>query len=109
MFNIAHNNMGIEADTQQKTNWIQQFILDLTECFYWVYINKEDYYLSQYVGAYIKTLGFDGIKYFSSKNESNISEIASFNYAIFNYDKCKAVSSKKYYIQKVSISAFEFN
>ena len=92
LFNIAHNNMGIEADTQHKTNWIQKFILDLAECFYSVYINKEDYYLSQYVGTYIKTLGFDGIRYFSSKNESNISESALYNYAIFNYDKCRAFS-----------------
>ncbi|MDE7439552.1 MAG: RES family NAD+ phosphorylase [Clostridia bacterium] len=109
LFNMAHTNMGIEAGTPQKTNWIQKFILDLAECFYSVHINKEDYYLSQYVGSYIKTLGFDGIRYFSSKNESNISETANFNYAILNYDKCKAVSSKKYYVAKVAINYFEFN
>jgi hypothetical protein len=51
-----------------------------------------DYIPTQYIAEYIKNIGYDGIVYRSAVANS------SKNYAIFNYEKCKAVSSSIYSI-----------
>jgi hypothetical protein len=49
-----------------------------------------DYIPTQYIAEYIKNIGYDGIVYRSAVANS------SKNYAIFNYEKCRAVSSSIY-------------
>lgn len=109
LFNMAHYNIGIEASNQKRTDWIQRFILDLAECFYSVNTKDEDYFLCQYIGKKVQSFGFDGIRYYSSKNESNISENAYYNFAIFNYQKCRPVSSTIKYIESVDVKYFQIN
>lgn len=58
--------------------------------------NEMDYRLTQYISKRIKQQGYDGISFFSSiyKGEKNV------NYAIFNFEKCKAVNSRLVYIDE---------
>lgn len=62
--------------------------------------NEPFHYLpTQYISEYIKSIGFDGIKYNSSLYRRGR------NYVIFNYDKCKAVSSKLYELDDICYDA----
>lgn len=53
------------------------------------------YIPTQYISEYIKSLGYDGIKYCSSLYPRGR------NYAIFNYDKCVPISSSLYSVEDV--------
>lgn len=53
------------------------------------------YIPTQYISEYIKSLGFDGIKYCSSLYPRGR------NYAIFNYDKCVPINSSLYSVEDV--------
>lgn len=101
LFNIACLWSGIEAGSRKRSQWINIFILRLTECFYSVLTKERNYCICQYVGNFAKKYGFDGIRYFSSKDANNMAENAGVNGAIFNYKKCKPVSSKLVYICEV--------
>lgn len=52
----------------------------------------------QFVTEYFKSLGYDGIK-FSSSLDSN-----GYNYTLFNYEKCRVISSK---LQRINAIKFE--
>jgi RES domain len=58
-----------------------------------------DYLPTQYISEYIKSIGFDGIKYNSSLYSGGK------NYVIFNYKKCKAISSKLYELTDICYEA----
>ena len=93
LFNMALWNIGIDSGNHVRDNWVDRVILDLAECFYSINTKKEDYHICQYIGQFVKSLGFDGIQYYSSKNRSNLDGNAGINYAIFNYEKCEPKSS----------------
>lgn len=59
--------------------------------------NYEDYLLMQKLSEQIAKEGIDGLSYNSSKDiteEPNNIKKYGINYAVFNYKKCKAVSSR---------------
>lgn len=58
-----------------------------------------EYLTTQYISEYIKSLGFDGIKFNSSLY------MRGQNYVIFKYDKCKAISSKLYQLEDICYDA----
>jgi hypothetical protein len=60
--------------------------------------DEKDYIFSQFVSEYIKSLGYDGVRYNSSFNLSGT------NFAIFNWDKCEAVSSYVYQVKSICMS-----
>lgn len=66
--------------------------------------NDTDYYLTQYITEKIKNSGFDGLSFHSSKyahkNALGKTEYG-YNFVIFNYDKCEAVSSKLYRVETI--------
>lgn len=64
-----------------------------------------DYLLCQYASERVKRLGFDGISYKSSvcPNAEKRKKADNINVLIFNYEKCKAVSSKLYRVEEVNI------
>ena len=66
--------------------------------------NDEDYYLTQYISEKIKNSGFDGLSFHSSKyahkNSLGMTEYG-YNFVIFNYDKCEAISSKLYRVETI--------
>lgn len=61
--------------------------------------DKKSYIPTQYISEYIKTLGFDGIRFTSSLNG------AGRNITIFNYEKCTAVGSKVYQVGDIYFEA----
>jgi len=61
--------------------------------------NKHDYIPTQYIAEYLKNLEYDGIKFNSSLHTGGC------NITIFNYHKCKAVSSKLYEIKDICIDS----
>ena len=75
--------------------------------------NQEHYKFTQYICNYIKNRGYDGVKYDSSihfidsPNSSGNKE-NSYNYAIFNYEKCRAISSSLYLVRNVSVTVEPF-
>lgn len=79
--------------------WKRNFVLALARLYNRHYGDARDYILCQYISEFVKNIGFDGIAFRSSK----VIEDRKFlkrdrNYTIFNYQKCKPISSKLYYI-----------
>lgn len=54
------------------------------------------YTFTQVISSLIKQKGYDGIRYSSCQNLSKL------NYAIFNYNKCKPVSSDVFEVESIS-------
>ncbi len=61
--------------------------------------NKDVYIVTQIIAEYIKSIGYDGIKYNSSLHKGGI------NYTIFNYQKCESISSQDFRIEDFKITA----
>lgn len=61
--------------------------------------NKKNYIPIQYVAEFIKSLGFEGIKFNSSLHGRGR------NLTIFNYEKCSPIGSKLYKIEDVCFEA----
>ena len=55
-----------------------------------------DYLPTQYISDYVKSLGYDDIKY-----KSTLSEEGN-NYAVFYDEKCKCINKKVFYIDNLS-------
>lgn len=55
-----------------------------------------DYIPTQYISDYIKSLGYDGIKYKSTLNADGI------NYAIFNTEKFECINKKQVNVENIS-------
>lgn len=81
-------------------------ILYLQHLFSLPYKEDGDYLLTQYISERIKSAGIDGVSFKSSKytfeNAQGIRE-HGVNYVIFNYNKCKAVSSKLYRVKSIAM------
>lgn len=60
--------------------------------------NEDDYIFSQFLSEYIKSLGYDGIRYNSAQNKSGA------NFTIFNFNKCEAIASSVYEIKSICMS-----
>lgn len=70
--------------------------------------NSKYYKFTQYICGYIKDKGYDGVKYNSSIHFEGVPNLGgdkenSYNYAIFNYEKCRVISSSLYLIRNVLI------
>lgn len=61
--------------------------------------NPDDYIPSQIIAEYIKSLGYDGIRYNSSLHSGGV------NLTIFNHEKCEAISSQDFRIENIKITA----
>ena len=61
-------------------------------------LEKPDVYIyTQVICDFIKEKGYDGVIYSSCQNVSGV------NYAIFNYKKCKAISSEVYSVKSLHV------
>ena len=79
--------------------WQRHLVLALARLFNRHYGNSRDYILCQYISEFVKNIGFDSIAFRSSKVIENRKFFKrDRNYIIFNYQKCKPISSKLYYI-----------
>lgn len=81
-------------------------ILYLQHLFSLPYKEEGDYLLTQYISEKIKSAGMDGLSFESSKYACEGAQGVrkrGVNYVIFNYDKCKAVSSKLYRVKSIDM------
>ena len=102
LIDLTKNTSAIEAETIEKTNWINRFVLELTLLFQAPYSVIGNYYLCQYISEYAKNWNLNGIMY----RASHVQELGTpngINFTIFDPTKCKVVSSKLYQITKMSI------
>lgn len=61
--------------------------------------NPDDYIPSQIISEYIKSLGYDGIRFSSSLHNDGI------NLTIYNYKKCEPISSREIKIENIKLDA----
>lgn len=66
---------------------------------------EDDYYLPRYIARKCKDYGFDGLIYKSRFSRDPKLFKDGVNYAIFSYEKCKAISSKLYFVRSFNIDA----
>lgn len=59
----------------------------------------DDYIPTQVIAEYIKSLGYDGIRFNSSLHSGGV------NLTIFNYEKCEAISSQDFRIENLKLTA----
>ena len=59
----------------------------------------DDYIPTQIIAEYIKSLGYDGIRFNSSLYSNGV------NLTIFNYDICEAISSQDFRIENIKLTA----
>lgn len=85
--------------TESKTLEDMLLLCIMTDFAQPININKHEYIPTQYIAEYLKNLGYDGIRFNSSLHK------CGFNITIFNYYKCKAISSKLYRITNFCIES----
>lgn len=102
VFDITTRFSTIYADNEEKEKWINTFPFALGALFQKPYIETGDYYLCQYICEYLKNWGLDGIKFRSSMHRNT--SAGRVNFTFFEPEKCRAISSKLYYIDGMSIS-----
>lgn len=61
--------------------------------------NSDDYIPTQVIAEYIRSLGYDGIRFNSSIHSGGV------NLTIFNYKKCEAISSQDFRIEDIKLTA----
>ena len=61
--------------------------------------NTDDYLPTQVIAEYVRSLGYDGIRFNSSLHYGGV------NLTIFNHEKCEAVSSQDFRIEEMKITA----
>ena len=61
--------------------------------------NADDYIPTQVIAEFIKSLGYDGIRFNSSIHSGGV------NLTIFNYEKCEAISSQDFRIENIKLTA----
>ena len=61
--------------------------------------NADDYIPTQVIAEYIKSLGYDGIRFNSSLHYGGV------NLTIFNYEKCEAISSQDFRLEDIKLTA----
>ncbi len=100
---LSKNYSIIDADSEDKSNWINFFVLDLAGFFQKPYVDNGSYYFCQYVSEYLKNWGFDGIAFRSSMAQTDFGAVGV-NYTFFNYEKCEVVSSKLYHVIRIEVT-----
>lgn len=61
--------------------------------------NIDDYIQTQIISEYIKSLGYDGIRFNSSIHYGGV------NLTIYNFEKCEAISSQDFRIENIKLTA----
>lgn len=72
--------------------------------------SNKDYVFPQYVSSYCKSLGYDGIAYRSKySTRDNARKREGINYTVFNYEKCRVISSKLHNVGIVSVQVSPYS
>lgn len=103
LFNVtAYNGLAIPIEYTDEEAFLLDCLQNIGSAFMEPCRSPEDYLLSQLVAEYVKNLGYDGIMHISSENHRG------HNFDIFNYEKCKAISSKAYIVFDTKIKYGEW-
>lgn len=107
---IDINKTSGTFDNIQETEWKNDFKFYISHEMNLPIFDESKYVLTQYVTKYAKNKGMDGIIYDSTSYLADRDYCKSGkNVAIFNYEKCEAVSSKLYLVNSIDIDMTEFN
>lgn len=97
--NIANIASAIDY-SDNSNNTCESYLMSLIQgAFSKPTNNPDDYMVTQIITEYIKSLGFDGIRYNSSLHKGGV------NYTVFNYTKCDVVASQDFRIENYKITA----
>lgn len=91
-------SIGIDLNIKNGTHE-EYVLLHIQSAFSKPTYNPDDYIRTQIIAEYIKTLGFDGIRFNSSLHRGGV------NLTIYNYEKCEPISSQDYRIEDLKITA----
>ncbi len=93
----------VNGKTNPLYEWQDSLRLAFTRVFNRNYQNAGDYLLCQYVSEFIKNLGYDGIAFRSSRVKMDPeNDRQDINYTIFNYEKCRAISSRLFSVKNLT-------
>ncbi|MBR0425418.1 MAG: RES domain-containing protein [Clostridia bacterium] len=98
VFNLAKAVLSSTFDDNQKSLWAMGVMSCLSSLFSKPYGKDGDYLICQYVSEFIKNVGYDGIRFFSSRVMQKYCDESYVNYTIFNYNKCEPISSDLLYV-----------
>ena len=102
ILNFANTWTSTVGEDGKYTEWKRQLPLAFTEIFNAPQRDTAKYILCQYLSECIKNLGYDGIRFASSKIKIDPKQRVGINYTIFNYQKCRATSSRLYYVNDLN-------
>ena len=99
IFNLAKSVLSNTFDDIEKSKWAMNTMSCLDSLFSRPCRESSDYLICQYVAEFIKNIGYDGVRYHSSRVLQRFCDESFVNYAIFNYDnKCEPISSDLLYV-----------
>ena len=102
-FCAQHSSTTLDGKNDDVLKWKSHLKLAFTELFNRSYTSPRDYLLCQYISEFIKNLGYDGVAFRSSKVCTDLNHGSNnINYTIFHYEKCKATSSRLFFIKDQS-------
>lgn len=100
---LSNSFSALEAESIDKTKWINTFVLCLESYFQRPQKTIGSYYLCQYVSEYVKVWGFGGIRYRASTIQKTLGS-DSVNVTFFHPENCEIVSSKLYYLAESTLT-----
>ena len=94
-------NIAVELDLSENKNaTVEMYVMRMIQgAFSKPTNNSDDYIPSQIIAEYLKSLGYDGVRYNSSLHFGGV------NLTIFNHDKCEAISSQDFRIEDIKLTA----
>lgn len=94
-------NIAVDIDlSSNKSATMEMYVMGIIQgAFSKPTNNSDDYIPTQVIAEYIKSLGYDGIRFNSSLHDGGV------NLTIFNYEKCEAISSQDFRIEDIKLTA----
>ena len=94
-------NIAVDIDLSNKSDTtVDMHIMSIIQGAFSRPTNDiDDYIPTQIISEYIKSLGYDGIRFNSSLYSKGV------NLTIFNYDTCEAISSQDFRIENIKLTA----
>ncbi|MBQ4547605.1 MAG: RES family NAD+ phosphorylase [Bacteroidales bacterium] len=94
-------NIAVDLDlSNDKNATVEMYVMGMIQgAFSKPTNNTDDYIPTQVIAEYIKSLGYDGIRFNSSIHSGGV------NLTIFNYEKCEAISSQDFRIENIKLTA----
>lgn len=93
-------NIAVELDYSNKGATMETHVMGIIQgAFSKPTNNPDDYIPTQIIAEYIKSLGYEGIRFNSSLHDGGV------NLTIFNYEKCEAIASQDFRLENIKLTA----